>query len=282
MHATLRKASRTARGNGRQPSRLLREPVLSPEAIETFDRQGFLHVPGVIPAGDVARIRGTLELLLGRFDTYSHWIARDLAHVDRQGGRARIPEISRIAALAPGLTLSAGFSRCRAIATALLRCHAHYRSDHAIYKPPRNGSDTPWHQDAAYGDGGQPETVHFWLALQDTSRDMGCLEFIPGSHLGPVQRHQRRTAAAETLMTDPGDPRNAVAVPLRAGDVTIHHPRTLHYSGPNTTDEPRLAWILHFSTRASSLQLLVDPPDALTWTKPLVASVWRLAVRLLP
>ena len=34
----------------------------------------------------------------------------------------------------------------------------------------------------------------------------------------------------------------AAACPLSAGGATFHHPRTLHYTAPNTTDVPRLAY----------------------------------------
>jgi len=37
-----------------------------------------------------------------------------------------------------------------------------------------------------------------------------------------------------------------VACPLRAGDATVHLPHTLHQTGPNMTDDARVAWILEF------------------------------------
>jgi ectoine hydroxylase-related dioxygenase (phytanoyl-CoA dioxygenase family) len=45
------------------------------------------------------------------------------------------------------------------------------------------------------------------------------------------------------------DSARAVACPLRAGDMTVHFPRTLHYTGPNLTAIPRLAWSLEFGPR---------------------------------
>jgi ectoine hydroxylase-related dioxygenase (phytanoyl-CoA dioxygenase family) len=43
--------------------------------------------------------------------------------------------------------------------------------------------------------------------------------------------------------------KKAVACPIKAGDCTIHHPLTIHGTGPNLTDEPRLAYGLAFGTR---------------------------------
>jgi ectoine hydroxylase-related dioxygenase (phytanoyl-CoA dioxygenase family) len=45
------------------------------------------------------------------------------------------------------------------------------------------------------------------------------------------------------------DVSRAVACPLRAGDVTVHFPRTLHFAGPNLNGVPRLAWSLEFGPR---------------------------------
>lgn len=254
---------------------------LAPRAVAEFHEQGFLVVRQLLPAADVALIRHTLSVLFAGYPTLSRRIARDLGDVARHAGPPQIPEISRIAALAPALASSRAFRRCRGAARQLLGAPAHYRSDHAIYKPPHNGSETPWHQDEAYVVGGQPETVHFWLALQDVSMDMGCMQFLPGSHRTGTRPHRPRTAAAAMLATDVGavDP---VVVPLSSGDVTVHHPRTLHYTGPNCTDRPRFAWILHFSARPSRLRLLVDPPPRLGWMRPVTALAVRGLARTLP
>ena len=38
------------------------------------------------------------------------------------------------------------------------------------------------------------------------------------------------------------------ACPIPAGGATVHHSRTLHYTGPNRSDGPRRAYILTFGT----------------------------------
>ena len=42
----------------------------------------------------------------------------------------------------------------------------------------------------------------------------------------------------------------AVVCPLPAGGCTVHHNRTMHYAGPNTSDQPRRAYILGFGMPA--------------------------------
>jgi ectoine hydroxylase-related dioxygenase (phytanoyl-CoA dioxygenase family) len=94
-------------------------------------------------------------------------------------------------------------------------------------------------------------TAHFWVPLQDVTLDMGCMQFIPGSHRERMRRHHRLAHLRHhhALATDEVDTSRAVACPVRAGDVTVHFPRTLHYTGPNLTGVPRLAWSLEFGPR---------------------------------
>ena len=72
------------------------------------------------------------------------------------------------------------------------------------------------------------------------------MQFIPGSHKTEVRwhRHIDNDPTVHGLVTDDVDPSQAVACPIPVGGATIHTCRTLHYAGPNTTDQPRRAYIL--------------------------------------
>ena len=119
-----------------------------------------------------------------------------------------------------------------------------------IYKPPRHPHPTPWHCDYSYAF--TPVTragayidnasvLQFWLALEDVSEDMGCMEFIPGAQHDPMPAHHVHSGAPNDparllAMTDPGrqlDLSKARKCPLRAGSATLHGYMTPHYTGPN-------------------------------------------------
>src|SRR3569833_201659 len=59
-------------------------------------------------------------------------------------------------------------------------------------------------------------------------------------------RMQPAPPAGATIATADVDRGSAVACPLQVGGVTVHHPRTLHYTGPNQTADWRRVWNLHF------------------------------------
>ena len=218
--------------------------------IEAFWRSGFLAIEQLTSVDDLESIRRRLTGLFRRFHELPGRHAFDLGDEGRHGGVQQIPEINWAIRLAPALRRSRAFTAAQELAAELLAEPAdHTGFDHAILKPPRNGCATPWHQDGAYAAGASlATTVHVWIPLQDVSLEMGCMQFIPGSHLGPILPHHRRDhrLSAHAMEVDGVDSARAVACPLRAGGATMHLPYTLHHTGPNMTDEPRLAWILEF------------------------------------
>ena len=66
--------------------------------------------------------------------------------------------------------------------------------DMALVKPPRHGSEKPWHQDCAYFNLPEGTTVvGVWIALDEATPENGCLHVIPGSHNeGPMIHFKRR------------------------------------------------------------------------------------------
>jgi hypothetical protein len=267
---------------GPSPVKKLGLPALSAEDIDRFHRQGFLAIERFTTPEDLARIRTILDELYARFRQLPPEHTLDLGDEGRHDGIPQIPEINWTLRLAPRLRTALAFARCGALAEQLLGCRAlHTGYDHAILKPPRNERATPWHQDQAYTeDRGPLSGLHFWIPLQEVTVEMGCMHFIPGSHLGAVLPHRRRggRTSAHVMEAESVDTSAAVACPLPAGGATVHLPRTLHYTGPNLTDQPRLAWSLEFGpprirwwrrylsaclSRTSTLSLGLGPREAL-------------------
>jgi ectoine hydroxylase-related dioxygenase (phytanoyl-CoA dioxygenase family) len=94
------------------------------------------------------------------------------------------------------------------------------------------------------------------MPLQPATVENGCMQFVPGSHREGVQPHHNinNDPRVHGLEIDQFDPNQAVACPIPAGGVTIHHCRTIHYAGPNQTDQPRRAYILIFAVPPVELE----------------------------
>lgn len=125
-----------------------------------------------------------------------------------------------------------------------------------IFKQPGIGGEVKWHQDATFFDTTPCTVTAFWFALEDATRDNGCLWVGPGGHHGPLRERFVRagdTVRMETLDTTPW-PDDAAAVPVevQAGTLVCFHGLLPHWSAPNRSPVSRHAYTLH-ATDASSV-----------------------------
>jgi len=117
-------------------------------------------------------------------------------------------------------------------------------------KGAQDGSFVSWHQDSAYFGLDPHELVTVWLAITDSTPDMGCMKVIPGSHRGAAYEHEE-TFAEDNLLARGQvirgiDDSNAMYLPLKQGQFSCHHERILHASDPNDTDTTRIGLALFF------------------------------------
>ncbi len=133
-----------------------------------------------------------------------------------------------------------------------------------IYKPAGHQHETPWHQDISYTAEPTAPTgmqvpneyvLTFWLALDDVTEDMGCMEFIPGVQRQPMYEHHvcsgdPHSSERLTAIVEPGTKLNLntrIAAPVAAGNATIHGYHTPHFTGANRSERPRRAFIFSFN-----------------------------------
>jgi len=117
-----------------------------------------------------------------------------------------------------------------------------------IFKPPEIGGEVMWHQDATYLYT-EPESVTgFWFALDEATTDNGCLQAIPGGHLGALRSRFRRLGddlKIDVLDETPLETMDAVYLPARKGDMVLLHGRLPHASTANRSSRSRHAYTLH-------------------------------------
>ena len=112
-------------------------------------------------------------------------------------------------------------------------------------KEPGEPSHVSWHQDGAYFGLEPAEQVTAWIALTDATPEMGCIKVIPGSHV-IGQRPHSDTATPGNLLSRGQtiqhklDYTQYVMMPLRAGQISLHHTHLVHSSEPNRTGQRRI------------------------------------------
>jgi Phytanoyl-CoA dioxygenase (PhyH) len=236
-------------------------PQLSEDQLLAFRRDGFLLVEGLATDEEIASLRALFERMFSERRGWDEGDLFDMVGLDTPEQELALPQLLRPSEYEPLLRQTKLVSSARSIAEQILGPKLENDLEHAIRKPAFNGAATPWHQDDAFHrqGSGMPESISIWMPLQDVTVESGCMRYIRGSNLGPLYPHRSprndpRIHGLETI--SPPDLTNCVAVPMRAGDAVIHLSRTLHGAGVNSSDEPRLAYILGYSVRTRRDNLL--------------------------
>ena len=227
---------------------------VTPEQVDFFAANGHLTIDRITTDEEVEWLRAAYD----EFEAMPRSGYPDTVFdVARPYGTTEEPDLGQL--LFPerrmeGLDRTAMWRNGRRIAAKLLDVDESTVESwgHLIFKPPSRGRETPWHQDEAYWETHLAyHAVGAWVPLDDTDVDNGCLWFVPGSHKGDVleHRHLGDDPSVHILeVVEPVDTSAAIAVPLAAGGMSFHHPRTLHFARANTTDRPRRAWATEYQT----------------------------------
>ena len=117
---------------------------------------------------------------------------------------------------------------------------------------PNGLSDVRWHRDmTSWQCVNQPRLLTYWIALDDTDECNGCLEFAVASHLIPQNRGSLRDDDLKDLTSE--------TVPMRSGQISVHHCLTGHRSNANRTNGVRRALTIHLMD--GRLSYIPDSPS---------------------
>ena len=125
---------------------------LSEEQIHSFHEDGFLVLDAITTPVEVEQLREIYNRLFSDRTGWDQGSQFDLAGTD-EDDQPRLPQLLGPSRFAPELKDTLYLANARAIARQLLGSDMLDRNgEHMIYKPPRIGAATPWHQDQAYHD----------------------------------------------------------------------------------------------------------------------------------
>ena len=115
-------------------------------------------------------------------------------------------------------------------------------------KEPKTPQYILWHQDGTYLYTEPQSVTGFWFALDDASKENGCLYAIPGGQRGNLKTRFVRDGdgfATHTLEDSDFDLGKAIPLEARKGDLVMLHGRLPHASEYNRSDRSRHAYTLH-------------------------------------
>ncbi|ESZ92955.1 phytanoyl-CoA dioxygenase family protein [Sclerotinia borealis F-4128] len=281
---------------------------LTKEQLDTFSKDGYLIIPGALPPETVSSLLSETHSMLNDFSLEDHPMTKfstgereDIEHVGdsyflESGDKIRFffeedalsptgallkPKHLSINKIGHALhTLSPPFA-------ALLSPHSTHSPSliaHSlgfqqpqclqsmiICKNPEIGGAVPPHQDSTFLYTDPPSAVGFWYALEDATRENGCLGFWPGSHRweGVGRRFVRRSegeGGGTEFVENEGarfpvglevrekegkgegeekEKENYVLGEVKAGDLVLIHGNLLHKSERNTSAKGRIIYTFH-------------------------------------
>ena len=219
---------------------------------EAFRRDGYVHLRGVLDDAEIAEVDAIYNRFLRREISVDGKDFNDMTtgeHGTDPSGYA-IVNVMLPRKYLPSLQGSIYEQRAQSIAEQLCGEGMMIDFDQFLAKHPgRADAVFGWHQDQAYWiDTDDRRTATCWLAVDDTSLENGCMQFLPGSNHQPVRPHRplhEDRTKSHTLVTDllPGE--STLPVFIKRGDITVHSEGVLHGSGGNTSaDNWRRAYII--------------------------------------
>jgi non-heme Fe2+,alpha-ketoglutarate-dependent halogenase len=204
---------------------------LTPEQVAQYRRDGFLCPIDCLTAEEVAHFRGRLEVFEAeQGDTFG-----------------KLPDLVR----SKSHLLFTWMDQLVRHPKVLDAVESVIGPDILIYhltswlKEPDEASHVSWHQDGTYFGLDRPEQITAWIALTDATEEMGCVKVLPGSHLIGQRPHKdtfsegNLLSRGQTIQAKLDFDRFAL-MPLKAGQLSLHHTHIVHCSEPNRTRERRI------------------------------------------
>ncbi|HLJ14275.1 MAG TPA: phytanoyl-CoA dioxygenase family protein [Bryobacteraceae bacterium] len=220
--------------------------LLDPELVETFQRDGVVSLGQVLDSTQLNDLRERLDRLC----------------LDNEGNPQ--PEIRNLADLLDGASPQSVLQRVNLyqvdeiygalarrpdfldVVEAAVGPDIRLFRDQCFYKPPHCGGEVYMHQDNRYWHLDPPNAVVLFVALDDCTKETGCVHFIKGSHRWGRIEHVRARQGTSILLEAVADKANSVPLELPAGHASLHHCQTLHWSPPNQSSKPRRAHTIEY------------------------------------
>ena len=231
-------------------------PAVTEADIKYFHRHGYLVINDAFSPTEVQdALAGMVHLMDGKHPDFraiqfEPSLVKRKDELDADARRDAVRKVFNFVDHEPRLNALAAHSGLLGVLEQIVEDTPELFQDMALVKPPRYGSEKPWHQDCAYFNLPEGTTVvGVWIALDEATPENGCMHIIPGSHSeGPMIHFKRRDW--QICDTDVPVARDTM-VPLKPGGCLFWHGLTHHGSPVNQSGQRRRALQLHYKPASS-------------------------------
>jgi ectoine hydroxylase-related dioxygenase (phytanoyl-CoA dioxygenase family) len=222
---------------------------LSDDQVAQYRRDGYVSGVRLLDDEQVERLRAELHELTSPAHPANHLFYE--FHSNESADQSRVLFHALGAwRIAPGFHDLLWNPAFTVPASQLLEGAVRFWHDQLFCKPAQHGGVVAWHQDYSYWTRTQPMAhLTCWIALDDATRDNGCLQYIPGSHRWPLLPVTGLAGDMDAIQSVLNEEQRAafkpVAIELERGQASFHHPLMVHGSYENRTDGPRRATVIN-------------------------------------
>ena len=239
---------------------------LSPEQVEFFNEMGYLKGVRLLDDEQIEMLRGELREIMDPAHPAHH------LYYEYNSNESSDPNKILFHALG-GWRLSEGFhdllwNPAFVVPASQLLGGAAVRfwHDQLFVKPAHHGGVVIWHQDYSYWQRTVPMAhLTCWIGLDDSTAENGCVHYVPRSHRWNLLPREDFASDMDTIKSALTEEQKSefkpVAIELKKGECSFHHPLMVHGSYANTSDRPRRAAVINVvrdGVRSDSNQPLLE------------------------
>ena len=217
-------------------------PYLNSNQLKQYNDEGYIAPINILSTDEAIEVRKEIEV-----------IEKKIPHEIDKTGRYNVHLIS------PKLDAIVHNSKILDAVECIIGENILVCGTTLFIKNPKEENFVSYHQDAKYI-GLEPHNwVTAWVAITDSYEENGCMRMWPKSHL-KIKDHNEKFNEGNLLtrgQTVEGVPVNETkSVELKAGQMSLHHPRIVHGSGINNSDDRRIGFVIQSYIGTNVKQLL--------------------------
>jgi ectoine hydroxylase-related dioxygenase (phytanoyl-CoA dioxygenase family) len=204
---------------------------LSPNQLKQYKDEGFVSPINIFSKEKAKKIRNEIEL-----------IEKDLPEELEKSGRYNAHLIS------PLLDEVTHYPKILDAVQSLIGEDILVCGTTLFIKNPNEKGFVSYHQDAKYI-GLEPHNwVTAWVAITDSNEHNGCMRMWSGSHKDNLKQHNQKfnegnlLTRGQTVMNVPI--KETTPLILTAGQMSLHHPTTVHGSDLNKSNDRRIGFVI--------------------------------------
>jgi len=206
-------------------------PLLTSKQLNQYKEDGYLAPIDVLSTSEAQEIRDEIEIIEKKWPNELDGLGRNYVHLispifDKVSHNSKI--LDAVESI---------------IGKNILVC-----GTTLFIKNPYEKGFVSFHQDAKYI-GLEPHNwVTAWIAVTDSNEENGCMRMLKGSHKEELKHHNQkfddnnlltRGQTIENVSLDKTKP-----VVLKAGQMSLHHPKVVHGSGLNKSKDRRIGFVI--------------------------------------